>query len=81
MKRKNIEELSSNTLQTLKRKYKRAKCSLKLRFPVSIALGQSSQLADILSDDDDCEGGAQTNEMTAMIEVYDASDKIWKSII
>ena len=52
-------------------------------FAISVAPGQSTELADILfdSEDDFDTSDNISNELKAVIEMYKSSDKIGKSII
>ena len=52
-------------------------------FAKSVAPGQSTELADILSDSEDDFDTSDniSNELKAVIEMYKSSDKIGKSII
>ena len=87
-KKKNVEDLSENSLKTLKNKYKKAKAALKEQFSKSVAPGQHLQLADLLSsssNDDNDDGSTDnvfmSNELKSMVSMYDASDKTSKAAI
>ena len=83
VKRKYVNELSDNSLRILKTKYRKAKCALKECFAKSVPPGQSTELADILSESEDDFDTSDIilNELKAMVEMYKSSDKIGKSII
>ena len=53
VKRKGIADLTNNSMRTIKSNCKKAKLALKNKFAEAAAPGQSSVLADMLSDDDD----------------------------
>ena len=76
VKRKSIEDLSNNSVTSLKSRYKKAKCALKQKFAESVAPGQASNLADILSSSDEDENTARlSNDTAAFLQVYKNSDK------
>ena len=53
VKQKVIAGLTNNSMRTMKSNYKKAKLALKNKFAEAAAPGQSSVLADVLSDNDD----------------------------
>ena len=53
VKRKVIAGLTNNSMRTIKSNYKKAMLALKNKFAEAVAPGQSSVIADVLSEDDD----------------------------
>ena len=68
VKGKSVEDLSTNSVKSLKSRFKRAKCALKETSAESVAPGQASNLADILSSNDEDENIARlSNDTTALL--------------
>ena len=81
VKRKSTEDLSNNSVRSLKSRYKKAKCALKEKFAESVAPGQASNLADILSSSDEDENTARlSNDTAALLQVYKNNDKFRKLV-
>ena len=71
VKRKSIGDLSNNSIRSLKSRYKKAKCALKEKLAESVAPGQASDLAGILSSSDEDENTARlSNDTAALSQVY-----------
>ena len=83
VKRKGIVDLTNNSMRTIKRNYKKAKLALKNKFAEAVAPGQSSVLADMLSDDDDDDMLDETiNEnLKTMKDIYKSSDNFGQLVI
>ena len=67
--------MTNNSTRTIKSNYKKAKLALKNKFAEAVAPGQSSVLADMLSDDDDDMLDETINEnLKTMKDIYKSSD-------
>ena len=66
----------------MKSRYKKAKCALKEKFAESVAPGQASNLADILSSSDEDENTARlSNDTSALLQVCKNSGKFGKLVL
>ena len=82
VKRKGIADLTNNSMRTIKSNYKKAKSALKNKFAEAVAPGQSSVLADMLSDDDDDMLDETINEnLKTMKDIYKSSDNFGQLVI
>ena len=83
VKQKVIGDLTNNSMRTIKNNYKKAKLALKNKFAEAVAPGQSSVLADMLSDDDDDDMRDETiNEnLEKMKDIYKSSDNFGQLVI
>lgn len=78
--RKSVDDLAGNSLKTIRRKYKKAKCALKDRFAQAVAPGQERDFKSVLSDIEDSNDDI-SEELAFMIRIYDASDKVGKAVV
>ena len=82
VKRKGIADLTNNSMRTIKRNYKKAKLALTNKFAEAVAPGQSSVLADMLSDDDDDMLDETINEnLKTMKDIYKSSNNFGQLVI
>ena len=85
VKRKGIADLTNNSMRTIKSNYKKAKLALKNKFAEAVAPGQSSVLADMLSDDDDDDDDMldeTINEnLKTMKDIYKSSNNFGQLVI
>ena len=76
-KLKEIVDLTNSSMRTIKSNYEKAKLALKNKFAEAVSPGQSSVLADMLSDDDDGMLDETINEnLKTMIIIYKSSDNL-----
>ena len=78
VKRKDLDELCDNLNKSIKNNYKKAKTALKTKFAEAVALGQSSHLLDILSDDESILEDTVDENLKTMKSIYDSSDNLGK---
>ena len=81
VKRKVIGDLTNNSMRTIKNNYKKAKLALKNKFAEAVAPGQSSVLADMLSDDDDMLDETINENLEKMKDIYKSSDNFGQLVI
>ena len=81
VKRKGIADLTNNSMRTIKSNYKKAKLALKNKFAEAVAPGQSSVLADMLSDDDDMLDETINENLKTMKDIYKSSDNFGQLVI
>jgi hypothetical protein len=80
LKRKSVEDLTHNSVRSLKSKYRKAKSALKERFAESIAPGQASDLADILSSSEEENTEELSDDAANLLEIFNSSDKFGKLV-
>ena len=81
VKRKVIGDLTNYSMRTSKNNYKKAKLALKNKFAEAVAPGQSSVLADMLSDDDDMLDETINENLEKMKDIYKSSDNFGQLVI
>ena len=82
VKRKEIADLTNNSLRTIKSNYKKAKLAPKNKFAEAAAPGQSSVLAAMLSDDGNIMLEETINEnLKTMKDIYKSSDNFGQLVI
>ena len=81
VKRKGIADLTNNSMRTIKSNYKKAKLALKNKFAEAVAPGQSSVLADMLSDDDDMLDETINENLKTMKDIYKSSNNFGQLVI
>ena len=81
VKRKVIADLTNNSMRAIKSNYKKVKLALKKKFAEAVAPGQSSVLADILSDDDDDMLDETNKNLKTMKDIYKSSDNFGQLVI
>ena len=81
LKRKAVEELTTNSLKSIKRMYMESKIALKECFLECVAPGQEEELQSYLSESSDDEEPKIPAQVEAMIDIYNSSDKIGQIII
>ena len=68
--RKNVDELSGNSVRMIKSKYKKTKIALKEKFAHSIAPGQVEDVKDILSSSDEESQDVLDDSTKSLIKVF-----------
>ena len=81
LKRKVIGDLTNNSMRTIKNNYKKANLALKNKFAEVVAPGQSSVLADMLSDDDDMLDETINENLEKTKDIYKSSDNFGQLVI
>ena len=81
VRQKGIADLTHNSIRTIKNNYKKAKLALKNKFAEAVAPGQSSVLADMLSDDDDMLDETVNENLKTMKDIYKSSNNFGQLVI
>ena len=68
-------------MRAIKNNYKKAKLALKNKFAEAVAPGQSSVLADMLSDDDDMLDETINENLKTMKDIYKSSNNFGQLVI